>query len=249
VRLSARRIQRIPEVLAGVTYQGESQLWGGLGVGMQEKAGPCTRECIMRSGSLRVGAWWLIHALRPKANPLRRWVDRVTAVIMLVLLAGVLAAVPVAAVAGTVLYEQSAKSAAAVASTRHPVEATVASDPAVRVVGGDSQTQTTEVWADVRWVGADGLPRVAAAEVEQGSVVGSKVPLWVDVTEHVTTPPPTASQVMTTAVMSAVMIMLTLQGLCIGMIFSVRLVAEAYARRAWQREWEIVEPRWTRHKQ
>jgi hypothetical protein len=200
----------------------------------------------MSRGLVRANIRWLIRALSLRPNPLRRLSDRVTAALTIFLIASAVMVVPVAATAGNVIYEQGLSTAAAAASARHQVEAVVTGHPEIRLVGSDPRIQTTEVWARVRWSGADGRQHEGAVAVRSDSRVGSTVPLWVDRSDQIAVAPLTETHVLASAVMGALMIMLASQAMCIAAIIGLRLFSDARARRAWQREWEIVGPKWTR---
>lgn len=200
----------------------------------------------MPRGLSRAHALWLIHALGPSRNPLRRLSDRVTAVVTGILLAAMLLAVPFAAVLGNFVHEQQRASAAVEATQRNRVDGVISAPKRIVVAGFDSRTQAFEFRAQVRWTGSDGTTRLGDIRVAPGSEEGSVVPLWVDAGEHVAPPPRTEQQVLGNAVLVAVAAMLGTQVVCAAAIVVVWWIAEVLAHRAWQREWEIVQPEWNR---
>lgn len=83
----------------------------------------------MRCDRLLAGAHWLGQALRSTPNPLRRRLDRLTAILVLGLLLMALA-VPAGAIAwGETTYAANARAAAEAVETRRPVEAAVIAPP------------------------------------------------------------------------------------------------------------------------
>ncbi|QIZ38675.1 hypothetical protein FDZ84_34390 [Saccharopolyspora sp. ASAGF58] len=201
----------------------------------------------MNHGSVSLGASWLSHALSPRPNPLRRRLDRVQALLVLGLLIAALTVVPMVAITwGRATYEANQHAAAVAAATRHEVDAVVIGEPTEQVLAANPDFQVTSHRAEVRWAGADGAPRAETVEVPPGSKVGSKIPLWLDAAERVTTAPPSASQVRASAVGFAFGIIFVGEALCFVLIVCVRAMADVRAERAWHREWEIVGPKWTR---
>ncbi|MBB5156055.1 Rv1733c family protein [Saccharopolyspora phatthalungensis] len=197
-------------------------------------------------GSLRNNLRWLVHALRSTPNSLRRPADRVAAAIMAVLLAAALIGIPVAVWAGFAVHaRESAEAAVAVTVTRS-VAAVVVEPPQTRFSGENREVQTVTWWSKVQWLGMDGLPRVDTARVPPSTEVGGTVPLWVDSADRITEAPDSDVEVLVGAVTSAVMVLIAWQAVCLGLLFLTRVTADSLATRAWHREWEIVEPKWTR---
>ncbi len=117
--------------------------------------------------------------------------------------------------------------------------------PEARYSGENREIQTLTWWSDVQWRGLYGLPHTDTVRVQPSTEVGSTVPVWVDSAEHVTQPPDSNAKVMAGAVTSAVFALVAWQALCAALIFVTRVATDALAERAWHREWEIVEPKWT----
>ncbi|MBB5159702.1 Rv1733c family protein [Saccharopolyspora phatthalungensis] len=201
----------------------------------------------MNRGCVPAGAGWLIHALGLTANPLRRRLDRVAAAAVLGVLIMALTAVPLVAIAwGNAAYQAGQRAAAVAAATRHTVDAVVTGQPTTQVLAVSPDAQVTSHRAEVRWTGADGAPRVETVEVPPGSVVGSKMPLWVDTSERIVAAPPGESQARGSAFGVAFGAILAGEALCVVLIAGVLAIANGCAERAWHREWEIIEPKWTR---
>ncbi|MGI8306549.1 Rv1733c family protein [Saccharopolyspora hattusasensis] len=198
----------------------------------------------MDGNSLRADVRWLAHALG--RNPLRRGLDRVAAFAILVLLGAAVLMVPAAIAAGNANYAEAAREAAVAASTRRPVEAVVTSAPVVHVISG-AEHESTSYSAEVSWTGTDGRAHVNVAAVPAKTVLGGKVRLWVDTADRITVAPPSEAQLRASAGAVAFEIVVAGELLCAGLIWCVRGIADACAERAWNREWEIVEPKWLEH--
>ncbi|GAA0528253.1 hypothetical protein GCM10011581_31690 [Saccharopolyspora subtropica] len=194
------------------------------------------------------GARWLVHALGLRPNPLRRRLDRVVAAAVLGMLVVAVSVVPMVALSwGTAAYEADRHAAERAAATRYRVDAVVIEEPTTVVLAVNPEVSSTTHRAPVQWTGTDGAPRAANVEVPPGTTVGSRIPLWIDDADRVTTAPLSEGQVRTSAVALAFGVFLTGEALCAAGIAGVLAAANARADRAWHREWEIVEPKWTRH--
>jgi uncharacterized membrane protein len=191
--------------------------------------------------SLRAEVRWLVRSLG--RNPLRRRLDRVAAIAILVLLAAAILVFPVAVAAGNASYAKEARAAAVAAETRRPVDAVVTGARVAHVITGPEH-QITSYSAEVSWTGADGKARVETTSVPPTVVTGSKIQIWVDTADRVTVAPPNDAQLRASAVAFTLGIVMTGQLLCAGLIWCVRRIADAYALRAWNREWETVETKW-----
>ncbi|WP_460955408.1 Rv1733c family protein [Parasphingorhabdus pacifica] len=200
----------------------------------------------MARGTTRTHVRWIVQALDPRANPLRRAVDRVTALATVALLLGIVLAVPASAVVGNRIFEDQARMAEAEAARRHQVVAVVRGPAEFSPAGSGRQHQAPSARVPVRWTGSDGSTHLGDIRASPGSEVGDPVPIWVNEEEDIVPPPRTDGQVMATAVVVAATIMLGTQLLCALAIAVVRWLADVRARRAWHREWEIVQPVWTR---
>ncbi|MEV4729970.1 hypothetical protein [Saccharopolyspora sp. NPDC049426] len=200
----------------------------------------------MRCDRLSAGAHWLGQALRSTPNPLRRRLDRLTAILVLGLLLMALA-VPAGAIAwGEATYAANARAAAEAVETRRPVEAAVIAPPTTQVVGINPDIQTTTHRADVRWVGVDGTPRIGNVEVGRTTATGGKVVVWVDDADRVVAAPLTAGQLRASEIAFIFWLVTIGEALCAALMVWVHRVANARAQCAWSREWEIVGPKWTR---
>ncbi|MEV4729989.1 hypothetical protein [Saccharopolyspora sp. NPDC049426] len=189
------------------------------------------------------GISWLVHALGMRRNPLRRPVDRLVAVALLGLLVVALTVVPLLALfSGKAEYAAQRREAAVIASAQHVVDAVVLTNP--QMVGSEPGGGAS-VRAEVGWTGQDGHPRAERAEVPSSSHVGSRVPVWVDGADRVAPAPPTEVTSIASATGTAVGVLVLGLLACVGIMKTVRAVADSWARRRWEWEWVNVEPDWT----
>jgi hypothetical protein len=198
----------------------------------------------MDANSVRAHVRWLTHSLG--RNPLRRRLDRVAAMAILALLAAAVLMVPAAIAAGNASYASEARVAAVASATGRPVEAVVTGAPEAHMIGGPEHYSITYS-AEVSWIGADGNGRVATTAVPPKTLLGGKVWLWVDRADRITVAPPSDGQLRASAVAFTLGVLVAGQLLCAGLIWGVRGIADAFAARAWNREWESVEAKWLEH--
>ncbi|GAA4858025.1 hypothetical protein GCM10025787_48200 [Saccharopolyspora rosea] len=192
------------------------------------------------------GVRWLVEALRPRSNPLRRRLDRVAASLTALFLVIAVFGVPGAWWLGTDVHARAETTAAAVAARGHWVQAQVATPPELRTSGSGPEVQAVTWWARAAWTGADGRPHAGDVQVDRRIQVGGPLRVWVSAAEQVASPPDSEAKMVTAAAGVAALALGGLLITCALLIVVTRAVASALAERAWQREWEIVEPRWNR---
>jgi hypothetical protein len=189
---------------------------------------------------------WLVHALRPKRNPLRRTRDRVAALMVLLLLLTGLMAVPVVACVGSVIHEAQAKEAATAAASTRPVNAVLTENATIQSQARDSTYPTSQPRADVRWTDPEGRVRVTNVEVAADATTGQSMPLWVDGAGRVVSSPATPSQLRLNVIIVSLLLLSGVEVACAGLIVGVSRLSMACAKPLWEREWSAVEPQWTR---
>lgn len=184
----------------------------------------------------------LVRGLWPDRNPLRRHVDRAEAGIMALLLAGLLAGAPGAALAaGSWVYGLGVRAEQSQQAGRHQVQATLL-EAAPAVPG-------LRVLVQARWTAPDGTPRSGQVTVPAaGMPAGSTVPVWTDASGRLQASPLRHSTVVTVAVLvgtwAATIACLLLAG-------TWRLARKVLQRRkmaAWEADWRATAPRWTSRK-
>lgn len=195
--------------------------------------------------SLRAHLRWFFRALSPTRNPLRRGVDRIESMLVAVVILIAVLALPIAAAVGTAGYEQGVRAAERAAKSVRYVPAVVREDGPVTLPNQDGRTDGGPR-AAATWTGADGRPHTAAVPVALGTKAGTTVRVWVDPADQVTDPPPTSGQVIGSAVIVACATLLGAEFVCAMALLGLRAAAIRATARAWQHEWEVVEPQWRR---
>lgn len=173
------------------------------------------------------------------AGPLKRTTDRLHALSRVVVLAAMLAAVPVGvAVAGRVAGVLHA-TAAVQTATRTERVATLLADAPVA-----SGTDGGEVLAHGQWLGPSGRAVTGRVLASSGAVAGSTVTVWVDRAGRITEPPMRADDIAVQSFAAGTVAALGLPCLVLLLhLLAVQLLDRARLRR-WTAEWSTVEPLW-----
>jgi hypothetical protein len=195
--------------------------------------------------SLRAHIRWFFRALSPARNPLRRGIDRIESVLVGLVVLVALLALPVAGLLGVGLYDQGEQSAQQAAFAVREVPAVLRTDGPATTPNPDGKPDTG-IRVPAVWSGADGKPHSGLVAAPLGSKAGTAVPVWVNASDQVTGPPPSHGQVVGSAVIVACGTLLGVEFVSGIVLLSLRAVAIRATSRAWQHEWEIVEPQWRR---
>jgi hypothetical protein len=197
---------------------------------------------------MMIGRWpgRAMRGLRPDSNPLRRRIDRAEAFIFGGLLVAAAAVAPVAAMeAGHVAYTDSLRVAQVQERTGHQTTATLLTAPSSASSSG-GYTVTSVVPAKARWTTPTGTSRTGDIEVPPADVKGQPVRIWTDAAGDVTTPPATEEQAAGQGTFAAIMaVVLTLVACSSGAGFT-RMIMNRRRLAAWDADWTVTAPMWTR---
>jgi hypothetical protein len=202
-------------------------------------------DCFMDITGIRYRCAWLVHALGVRRNPLRRGVDLVTAVVMVLLLAMGLAAVPACAMLGSTFHDRQAVAAATDAAQRYPVVAALTGTPEVHATGNAEYSREAVADAPVRWSDRTGQEHSAIVTVPTHSIQHATTTVWIDGSGQLSAAPRGEAEVVASAVIVTMGLLLTVEVGILVLATGVRRLSDLYARRAWAREWEVVARRWT----
>jgi hypothetical protein len=179
-------------------------------------------------------------------NELARDVDRWQAGVRLVLVALFVVMVPLAAVIGWMVAADDLHKGQSQSQDRTATTAvlTTAAPPMVFTASGVPVLGTTAVPAE--WSAPDGSTRVGHVPSQAGSVVGTRVDIWVDSTGALVDAPLSSTGSVVTGLLVGVG-MLTVWGLLLagGMRFCAN-VFDRGRRSKWERDWDRVAPLWLR---
>jgi hypothetical protein len=189
-----------------------------------------------------VGRKW--RGLRPDGNPLRRRWDRVEAFIFGGLLVAAAVAAPVAAMAGSHWAYTSARQAARLQrETSYRVPARLLAVPATR-----PSAVTAMVAARAQWTAPTGATRTGVIPVLAGSVRGDVVTIWTDQAGNLTSPPMTPAQVAEQGTFGSVGgVALTVVTLLVATGIT-RILVNRRRLTAWDADWAVTAPMWTRQR-
>jgi hypothetical protein len=176
----------------------------------------------------------------------RRRTDRLAdAVAWLLTTLGLLTTV-LALLTGARLYDEGMHRVGVDTAERTQVEAALL-EPA----GGSSvarlgrAARPLSAFVPARYTSPDGVEHVADVQVRGPRVAGARVPIWVDRSGTVTTPPTRRIDAIRGAAAGAVWVMVA-AAVALGAAWAVVRAAVGRANAAhWEREWTQVEPRWS----
>ena len=182
-----------------------------------------------------------VRGLWPDRNPLRRRIDRIEAVAAGGLAVAFLAGAPVAAVAAHhIAYTLGARVAYAQQSWRQV--------PAVLLTDAPASGYAAAV-VPARWAVPGGRSHTGTISAPPGARAGSTITVWLDGSGNVTSSPPLQlSQVRTQAVLATVLAALIYGQLLLGAGAVAHWWLERRRGAAWDAEWQMTEPQWTRHR-
>jgi hypothetical protein len=181
------------------------------------------------------------------SGPVKRRSDRIQAIGRLVVVLSFLVA-PVVAVAAvtatTARLEAVAASEAADRSRTVAVLLEAASGP-VRHSGGDfGSAPTTAAPVRAEWPLPGGTSREGLLVVERRAPIGAAVPVWIDGNGDPTSAPLDRSSIPATATAAGVFPLIGLPVLTWILYACLVCSLDAVRARAWEREWDAVEPDW-----
>lgn len=162
---------------------------------------------------------------------------RVAAVVLALLV------VPVMAGLGSVVHDNLVVKGEQQTRTWHRVVA-VSTEDTLGAGPYQSEPLGSEVWVTARWRDTDETIHTGQAPVDRGTRAGDKVVVWLDEHNSPVVGPIDGEQALVAGVFVAVTGWLSATGLValVGLA-AVRLLDRG-CLRAWQEEWERVEPKW-----
>jgi len=195
---------------------------------------------------MTIGRWpgRAMRGMRPDSNPLRRRIDRAETFIFGGLLLAAVTVAPVAAIqAGHVAYTDSLRVARAQERTGHQTTARLL-DPPSTSAGG--YTVTSLVPATARWTTPTGTSRTGDIQVPAASVKGEVFKIWTDAMGDVTSPPATEEQAAGQGTFAAIMAVVLTLVTCSSAVGITRMIMNRRRIAAWEADWTVTAPMWTR---
>ena len=188
---------------------------------------------VMETFTVRLPRWPVLLRLTGR-NPLVRTVDRIEALVLVLAVVVALLAVPIAAAAGTAIYDSGRHIYAKQANTRHTVAATVVDGDAVQPL---SRTSTTAVPA--RWIAAN-TEHTGMIEAPSTIRTGETVTIWVDTTGEQVNEPTPASRAAVEAAMSAMVIWIFVAAMAAALFAVTRSACDRLRFTRWKHDLELL---------
>jgi len=170
---------------------------------------------------------------------------------LLVVVLGLLIAIPLAAVVGSTTYGGQRALSDQQLATRHLATATLiqdapnpvpASDGAYLGAGGGASSGVL-----ARWPVAGGAEKVGTITAEPGTTAGSQVSVWLSDAGDPVPAPMSASDAATTSVLAGIFAWLVVALGLAAVFWTVRLILDRRRAHRWDREWAHVGGRWARY--
>lgn len=188
--------------------------------------------------------WRCIHIGR---NPLARTSDRVEGALLLLVVLGILIALPVAAFLGAGTYEGQLALSQQQRASRHLAVATLTEDAPNPIPATDGAlTPSLTAMVHARWTGADGAERVGTIAADPGTAAGTTVPIWLTDAGDPAEAPMSEPDVTTSAVLSAFFAWLTAVLILLVGYRAGRFLLDRGRVRRWDVEWASVGEKWAR---
>ncbi|MBB2936039.1 hypothetical protein FHX82_003093 [Amycolatopsis bartoniae] len=190
--------------------------------------------------------WRRIHLGR---NPLARRSDRVEAALLLVVVLGLLVALPLAVLVGSTTYRGQLAVSAEQQASRHLATATLIEDAPTPVPATDGAYLSADggsTGVHARWTVAGGAERIGTIAADPGTTAGSEVPVWLSNAGDPVPAPMTSSDAVTTSVLAGIFSWLVVALGLTAVYWSVRLVLDRRRAVRWDREWLHAGERWAR---
>jgi hypothetical protein len=121
---------------------------------------------------------------------------------------------------------------------QHPVQATLVTPPYPAGVGGDV--------AKVSWTASSGTPAQTTLSVSSSDQVGDHIQVWLDTHGKSVAAPATTADSVATGVLTGILALLGAGMVIVSAAGFARSRLDRRDEAAWDAEWQIYEPLWTR---
>ncbi|MGH3798409.1 MAG: Rv1733c family protein [Pseudonocardiaceae bacterium] len=179
-------------------------------------------------------------------SPLRRTTDHVEGVTLVLLMLSALVVVPLAVAMAMAVYHRDAADAATAAAERTPVNAVLASDPALELPPSEQRGTQPEATALVRWQLPDGRGGSEQVPVAADRRAGDQLLIWVDRMGKRVDPPRSPGETRTAALAVGVDLLLVGWVLLAVLWWITCSVLSRINTTRWDAQWARIGPRWSR---
>jgi hypothetical protein len=190
----------------------------------------------------------LTRLVFPYRNALARGSDKLeSASLAFVVLVG-LSLGPVMLVFGSIVHADVVAAGERQARTRHAVVAVLTQDAPDTETGEQGSTYSGKPMVPATWTKPDGTTGKGEVEAAYGLQVGAKVEIWLDEHGREVDRPVTEADAAADGVLVALVGWVTVLVLLTGAQAGVHLLLNRRRYRAWDRQWEQIEPGWNNYR-
>lgn len=208
---------------------------------------PGRHKPARKAGVNREPRTWLGRALRGwslDSNPLRRHLDRVETVLVLLVIAGFALAAPLAFHAATTwVYRSTQREVASQNATLRQVPAVLLQDPSGSVTYGYTTVSVPE--AQAKWTAPTGHQVTGVISAPGGLHKGSTTLIWVDQSGHLSNGPIRPGEAADRAGIAGTVSIAALVLLALGVGKLGRYALDRRRLAAWDADWRVTGPLWT----
>lgn len=177
-------------------------------------------------------------------NALRRRTDRIEIATLVGAIVLTVAAVPLALLVDSVVYQHDLGLSAEQTAARHQVTATLLEGTSTEPGWGGL---VANVSANARWTGLDGSSHTGVIQAQQAATAGTKVGIWTDAHGNLADPPLTPAQAWGRGAMAFVIAMTVAVAALTAVVGLVRRRLNRIRYAAWDVEWQQIDPWRTRY--
>jgi len=183
----------------------------------------------------------------PAEPPIRRRpTDRLESLVFWLLAVVALGGIGVAAVVGPAEYGSATDRVRAEVATRAHVTAVLTEDaPDAPPIGAYRRPAT---FAETSWTAPDGSTRTGRVEVAIGARAGTTTGIWIAADGGLSAEPASTGSAVEIAVIAAAFVLFLTTSFVAGVWWVVHRATFAINIRAWEQEWERIEPMWRRNR-
>jgi hypothetical protein len=190
----------------------------------------------------------LARALGLDGNPLRRGVDRVEAAITLGLAAIFAATAPLLAVQAGQWARHAGRDEQHAQRAWHQISAVTLQSAPLPPAAELYALEWNDAAVLASWAAPDGAARTGEILTTGGTRAGQPVRVWVNASGGLTGPPLSANQLSMRVGAAAALAPAGLAMALLGVGWLARWVLNQRRLAAWESDWALFEPQWTRHR-
>jgi hypothetical protein len=178
-------------------------------------------------------------------NPLARSADRLEAAAVMLVVTVWLICAPVIAVAGSLVWADVSGTAAREQHTRTATTALLTADAPDDVQSAYEVASTERVPLPARWAAVDGTERTGTVTGSAGQRAGDRIRIWIDSTGAAVDPPLDDTVAALVVLLVTASAWLFLGGALYLGLLTLRWRLNRRRFAAWDRDWALIEPRWS----